>query len=97
MLESPYKDKNGRIICQGDVISFYFSADYPDLTEPTEDISLTKMIDVVDYDEKEKEWLAWCRLELFGSWHAAYLRRYNNRCEVIGNISNEKDIELLKV
>lgn len=84
-IESPYKDKCGRTIKAGDIVRFYYSTDYPELKEPDENHNLTEMIDFVDYEYGE--WTFWN----IDTGYGAFAWRWNDRCEIIGDINSMKD------
>lgn len=76
------KDKNGKEIFEGDIVEFYFSAnDDIDniLKKITGKYEHTRMIDVVEFHEG-----TFCFVTTDKSW--AYARKFNKKCEIIGNI-----------
>ena len=81
-------DKNGKEIYEGDIVRFFFCADHPLATSPEEDSDITEMIDEVKF--MDGGFFFWCEDVRNG----AMLWRFNERCEVIGNIYENP--ELLK-
>jgi hypothetical protein len=85
------KDKNGKEIYAGDVVKFYFSAnDEIDelLKKVTGDYSDTEMIDTVEFKDGAFYFVN------TDTKQGAFAFRYNEICEVIGNIY--ENTELLK-
>jgi uncharacterized phage protein (TIGR01671 family) len=77
------KDKNGKEIYEGDIVRFYFSADTGINGE-----GATEIIDSVTFENG-------CFYFMNHKvWKGAYAWRYNEYCEVIGNI--HENPELLK-
>ena len=74
-------DKNGKEIYEGDIVRFYFDADYGyDKKRGTE------MIDTVEFEEG----IFYFMNANIGS--GAYANRHNKYCEIIGNIYEDKNL-----
>ena len=84
--ETEYKDKNGTTIRDGDVVEFFFSADYG-YGDSDENKEYTKMVDLIDYDEN----LMVCT----DTGRGCYIWRCNDECTVIGNVFENPSLQLL--
>ena len=76
----PITDKKGRLLKPGDIVEFYFSADFPLTDDDTGDT--TRMVDIV---EKIEGWLYFACPALNGS--GAYAIHFASRCVRLGHIS----------
>lgn len=80
-LESNYKNIDGKILSNGDIVQFYYDADYGYYFESNGDNKkdFTEMIDVVWFDGTN-----WFLVSDCG--RAAYIWRHNEQCKTIGNV-----------
>lgn len=82
------KDKNGKEIYEGDIIRFYFTVELGVFRGKHTDKKreeYTEMIDVVEFID-----VAFYFTSDIGC--SAYANRYNNYCEVIGNIHSNPEL-----
>ncbi len=87
LLFSGYKDKNGTPINHGDIVIFYFDADYGHGDEQS---GYTKMVDVCFYDNQIDVFLL-----LNECGRGSFIFRHNKYCEVIGSVYKKEDLHLL--
>jgi len=76
-LFSGYQDKNGTLINHGDIVKFFFDADYGHGDNKS---GYTEMIDVCFFDKDHKEFYL-----INDCGGCAFVWRHNEHCEVIGN------------
>ena len=89
MIPTGLLDKNGTEVYVGDIVRFYFKANdaLGDLLdEALNDASPTEMIDVVECDEGTFFFTNTT------TGDGAYAYRYNEICEVIGNIEENPEL-----